>query len=255
LGENIADNLSHPPTPFFVALAGAGFWLAIQKREWVRALCFYGMPVVLHLCFGRNGWFGRYEVYIVVYVLVLFVNEAQGFFTVHPYKSIVVAFMASVACLPLLVCTFKTPLAARNVHDQQWQMAIISSRYLKDNVAVNDLGLVALRTPHYVLDLWGLGSLEALKARKSDPSGAWIRPLMEAKHVKYAMVYDEWFKRRPANWRRVASLVLSGRRITSAGGVVALYATDDQSAQNMRIALSRYQLENPVEGQMLKLEP
>ena len=253
--ENVVDNLIHPPTPFFALLAVAGFWLAARKRETLRGVFLYGLPVVLHLCFGRNGWFGRYEVYIVLYVLVLVVNEFQGFFKTHRQQCLGVAVAGMLACLPLLACTLKTPWASRNVHDQQWQMAVISSRYLKDNVAVNDLGLVALRTPHYVLDLWGLGSLEALKARKSDPSGTWIRPLMDAKHVKYAMVYDEWFKQRPANWRRVASLVLSGRRITSAGGVVALYATDDQSAQNMRAALSRYQIEHPVEGQMLKLEP
>jgi hypothetical protein len=253
--ENVADNLTHPPTPFFVILAAAGFWLAIQKHEWVRGLFLYAMPVALHLCFGRNGWFGRYEVYIVLYVLILAVSESRGFFKTHPYRCIGVAFVGMVACAPLLICTLKTPWASRNVHDQQWQMAVISSHYLKDNVAVNDLGLVALRTPHYVLDLWGLGSLEALKARKRDPSGAWIRPLMDAKHVKYAMVYDEWFKQRPANWRRVASLVLPGRRVTSAGGVVALYATDDPSAQSMRVALSRYQLEHPEEGKMLQLAP
>ena len=153
--------------------------------------------------------------------------------------------------------TLLTPIAAQNIYDQQYQMAVIASQYLKKPVAVNDLGAVALSSSFYVLDLWGLGSYEALSLRK-DPKGdprQWIPRLMADKKVEYAIVYDGWFPVNPDNWIKVAELKLPGIKITPAGSVVAFYATSPESAATMAESISRYTHDHFHKSQMITRFP
>jgi hypothetical protein len=155
---------------------------------------------------------------------------------------------------PLWQSTLLTPAAARNIQDQQVQMALIAGKYLNKPVAVNDLGAVALSSRQYVLDLWGLGSYEALSLRR-DPNAdprVWIPRLMADKKVEHAIVYDSWFPVTPENWIKVAELKLPGRQITPASDVVAFYATSPGSAETMSDSISRYASDHPSEAQMIK---
>lgn len=92
-----------------------------------------------------------------------------------------------------MVDTLTTAKISRNVNDQQKQMAIIAHDYLHEPLAVNDIGLVSLYSTHYVLDLYGLGSPETLRARTTQTDSAWMSGLMDSHHVEQAMIYDEWF--------------------------------------------------------------
>ena len=58
---------------------------------------------------------------------------------------------------------------AASTSDSQASTAVIAAP-----VAVNDLGWVAWRNDEYVLDLWGLASLQALEARRTYVESAWI---------------------------------------------------------------------------------
>ena len=107
-------------------------------------------------------------------------------------------------------------------------------------MAVNDLGWVAWRNDEYVLDLWGLASLQALEARRTYVESAWIGPLAEEHGVRAAMIYEEWFPGLPESWVRLGELRLGGMRITCADNKVAFYATGASSAPELRAALTRY---------------
>lgn len=239
---------------------------------WHRVLILLGAPAILHLSLGQSGWFGRYEVSILLYLLII-----SGDLFAQKLRSHSDPVMASsvgqsgrsgrlvkgealfpllmifvVGTRPLWQSTFLTPLAARNIQDQQAQMALIVSNYLRKPVAVNDLGLVSLSSNMYVLDLWGLGSYEALSLRRSnnDPR-LWIRRLMTKKDVEHAIVYDTAFPVIPDNWIKVAQLKLPGRRVTPASDVVSFYATSPASAEDLVQAISQYKSEYPGKSAMV----
>jgi len=149
-------------------------------------------------------------------------------------------------------CTLETPLAARNIAEQQGFMSVIAKQ-LGQPVAVNDLGLVALRSGQYVLDLWGLGSYEALKARRSGvPADVWMDDMMRRKHVHFAFLTEVWFPKRPAGWIKVGDIVLKGRRVAVPESRVGLFATDEQAAVELRQTLIGL-AENPQLKPMVEL--
>jgi hypothetical protein len=207
----------------------------ISRRDRALALVVLA-ATLLHFALGRFGWLGRYEVYWLCFVMVLLVREVGRF-------SIVAAAIA--ALLPFGVtnawmATLQSPAVAQGIHAQNVQMARIM-RLSDGAFAVNDLGLTALRGGHPVIDLYGLGSHEALTLRLANPTdSAWVGPLLARHHVPYVMVFDEWFPRLPASLIRVGALTLKVPRIAAGSATVAFYATDPGAAVRLRASLRRY---------------
>lgn len=200
------------------------------------------ISAILHFLFGKYGWFERYANYYLLFAVLICLRSSVN---------MKVPVLPVIFCLPLVFfscvqATTKTPLAMSNVVHQQAQMAQIATM-LGEPIAVNDLGLVALRSGQYVLDLWGLGSIEALHYRQSQTNADWISDLMDKKHVKYAFVYDSWFINKPNNWIKVGELKLLERNITLGSNMVALYATDPSSIAKLSATLREFlqQQNNP----------
>lgn len=211
----------------------------IQRRALVMLLV---SVTALHVLLGKYGWYGRYEIYWLSFLGVFFLHWALT--SLKPGSVALIFGLLPLAFAPLVYTTLSTPLAARAIHNQQYAMAMIASE-LDQPVAVNDLGLVALNSQRYVLDLWGLGSLEALRLRKSQSGPEWIQTLMDKKNVHYAFVYDDWFAQHPANWIKVADLQLTVPKIAAAFDTVAFYATDSESAHRLRTTMRAYQAAHP----------
>src|SRR3546814_4083133 len=73
-----------------------------------------------------------------------------------------VALMALLLCAPTLIGTVLAPLAAHNIYQQQYQMTrLIASLPPAVVVALNRLGLGSFGHDRPLLDLSGLGSVEA----------------------------------------------------------------------------------------------
>lgn len=274
MAGNAVGNIYSLPTFTVFSLAFFTGFVAWQ-RSWFRVLMLLLAPVALHLCLGRNGWFGRYEVSILLYVLIVSADlwiedvntltqgarisvprqarSASDLFKKQALFPLMAIFI--IGTRPLWQSTLLTPAAARNIQDQQIQMALIAGKYLNKPVSVNDLGAVALSSRQYVLDLWGLGSYEALSLRKDPKSNPrlWIPRLMAEKKVEHAMVYDSWFPITPDNWIKVAELMLPGRRVTPASDIVAFYATSPSSAETMSDSISRYVSDHPSKAQMIRV--
>lgn len=197
----------------------------------------------LHALFGKNGWFGRYEIYWLTFLGVFFLHLC---ITRLMARSTAIIFaLLPLAFAQLVYTTLSTPLASAAVYNQQYPMSQIAQR-LNAPVAVNDLGLVALNSRQYVLDLWGLGNLEALKLRKTETGPGWIKDLMDRKNVHYAFIYEEWFPERPDNWIKVGELHMHIPKIATAFNHVAFYATDELSAQTLKDVMQTYALEQPT---------
>lgn len=190
----------------------------------------------LHFLFGKHGWYGRYETYYITFILIITFRHL-----IHIDKnSWVLALALPFIFTQLIYPTITTPLASSNISNQQAQMAKIVNS-LNDSVAVNDLGLVSLRSDNYILDLYGLGSTEALtKRRENKNESKWISDLMLKKGVHYAIVYDDWFKSKPENWKKIAELRLLEARITPASDTVSFYATSNESANKMQQILEEF---------------
>ncbi|WP_122665366.1 hypothetical protein [Pseudomonas viridiflava] len=197
----------------------------------------------LHALFGKNGWFGRYEIYWLTFLGVFFLHLC---ITHLKARSTAIIFaLLPLAFAQLVYTTLSTPLASAAVYNQQYPMSQVAQR-LNAPVAVNDLGLVALNSRQYVLDLWGLGNLEALKLRKTETGSGWIKDLMDRKNVHYAFIYEEWFPERPDNWIKVGELQMHVPKIATAFNHVAFYATDEVSAQTLKDVMQTYALEQPT---------
>ena len=241
---------------FFVVIALFAALLFVRESRAREAVLLVLAPTVAHLLFGRYGWFGRYHIYFAAWIAILFLDAyvRAGLGRARFLTAALVVWFAY-ASLESMIATLATPLGSRNIADQQKQMAIVARDYLAEPVAVNDLGFVSFYARHYILDLGGLGSYEALKARASPASDVWISDLMNRHRVEQAMVYDKLYPRRPANWIRVATLTLPLPWVTVGDDKVAFYSANPAAAGRLREALVNYRKSSPQAAMMLELTP
>jgi hypothetical protein len=241
---------------FFLVIALFAAALFLREGRAREAVLLVLAPTAAHLMFGRYGWFGRYHIYFAAWIVILFVTVyVRAGLAKLRFLSAALAVWFAYASLDSVIATLTTPLGSRNVADQQKQMAIIARDYLKEPVAVNDLGYVSFYPPSYILDLGGLASYDALLVVGDPASDIWITDLMIRHHVEQAMVYDRLFPRLPANWIRVATLHLPLPWVTVGGDKVAFYSTSPEAAQRLRQALERYRKSSPQAAMMLELVP
>jgi hypothetical protein len=241
---------------FFLVIALFAAVLFVREGRVGEAVLLVLAPTVAHLMFGRYGWFGRYHIYFAAWIVILFVTVyARAGLARLRFLSAALGLWFAYASFDSMAATLTTPLASRNIADQHRQMAIIARDYLDEPVAVNDLGFVSFYARHYLLDLGGLASYEALQARSNPASEAWIADLMARHHVEQAMVYDGLFPRRPANWIRVATLHLPSPWVAVGDDKVAFYSTSPEAAARLRQALANYRKSSPQVAMMLELAP
>ncbi len=222
--DSLYDTLSDPHRTllavFFVTLA----CLAWKERGRAPRFALAGAAAAagLHLLIGRFHWFYRYEVYVAFFSALVVLEVVHG----RPRGLLGWYVLGLLACAALYLEAFReVPLSANQVFRQQYQMHRFVTDFYEGNVAVNDLGLVSYRhDPRmYVLDLWGLASVEA--ARQRDRSTAWMSATVHAHHVGVVMIYPHWFRQPPATWTPLGELCLDEPVIALGGDCVDYYAT------------------------------
>jgi hypothetical protein len=223
-----------------------------------------------HMVGAQLGF--RYESHVWASIMLLILFTQRGvLYTPLPLKvkpnlnkqgamalfSITIIAICSVRFSPYLIIT---PLAANNIYKQQYQMRRFVFEYFKAPVAVNDLGYVSYKNDFDVLDLWGLGSLEAAKARGGNEPD-WMEKITAKHKVQLAMIYESWFTpNTPKSWMRIADLKLKRIppsqiiKVGSAGDDVSFYATDCQTAQDTMAKLAAFQKTLPT-GSTLDIHP
>lgn len=172
------------------------------------------LAILLHLLGGRIGWFWRYELYIwavslsfLIYLQLLQANKPR------------LVFLAALFFVSLehLAAYALTPLASSNIYLQQYQMHRLITEFYQKPVAVNDLGWTSYHNPHYVLDLWGLGSSQAREMRKNGSNKAWLEQLVAEQGIELVMIYHhpKWFEEVPDSWIKLGELDSDRFRIVS----------------------------------------
>jgi len=259
--DHLRTNLDNPGGAR-LAYAGLGLAALAVFYRGNRLLALFGaLAAWLHLAAGQFGWWDRYEVYIVTTILLVVLLLARPLFALmyqHLSAATVAILIAALALPSARQYTenfLRTPMASANIYEQQYQMHRFTVDYLKAPVAVNDLGWVAFHNPHYVLDLWGLASLEALRLHNSsggDP--AWMDTLARQHDIRVAMVYDTWFGEVPRSWVRVARLRLGKPQASAGGDTVTFYVLDPGQVSAVKRLLVQFRPTLPP-GVPLEIDP
>lgn len=248
LGESILTNLGGLQGDF-LAIAGlllltAGLRKSRPAAERWLATCSFG-SVALHLVFGKLGWYHRYEAYIwtfaVLMLIYLFRETLKVRLETDGLGAIALALilLTALSCRGYLRALVTTPQAATNIYEQHYQMHRFVTEHLQAPVAVNDIGWVAYRNPHYVLDVFGLASTDVLKARREGGT-RWIADLVQSHGVECAMIYNRWYEI-PRGWVKLAELEIQGELITPAFKTVTIYATQPAAARPILAHLLAWQ--------------
>lgn len=184
------------------------------------------VSVALHLAVGRFGWFHRYGVYMWVYSTMVVFHLYRPFLKQRRMLFAVVLLAASGN---YLTGYLRIPFASGNIYRQQYQTARLVGDWVQGPVAVNDLGLVALYSDSYVLDLWGLAVPEALEGAGDQ---AWVDSAAAASGVNLAVVYPDRFEGL-LHWERIAVMELQPPLVVCADGSVEVKAAPWADADSL----------------------
>jgi hypothetical protein len=255
--------LNYDYGPFYTVAMAAGLAAYIVIRYWRprRSLAVLALTAFiaagLHIAFGRFAWLARYEVYLVAAILPLLLVAApelwprfRAALAARGRRPICAALICGLAVTPLVARyvwdgIVRTPIASHSIYAQQFQMTRFVAQNQIGAVAVNDLGWIAYASGARVLDLWGLGSEQARRARLArDPR--WVEHLLARNpDVTLAMIYEEWLPGPyPESWVKLGELVytLPLRPIAPAVGAtrVSFFATSAARAADLRAAFAAF---------------
>lgn len=221
-----------------------------ERRTEVRAaLCVLLGATLLHLQLAKWGYFFRYEAYLIPAGIVALLQAWTLLWRARPSRPIAVGGLLAAVLVgaPFLQraaeAVGQAPQAAKNVHEQQHQMALFLKRYRPTaSVALNDIGFVSYLTDVGLLDLVGLATLDVAKARLADTYDTPDIERLAALHgVELAIVYERWFAGAlPPHWAPIARWGIVGN-VVAGSTVVTFFATDPARAPELEHQLREFE--------------
>ena len=153
-----------------------------------------------HLVFARQGWFFRYETYIIVLFLVIVILE---FFIDDFQRNKLISVLIALAFL--LICSKRaflslstTHIACKNIYDQQIHTAMIVKLLPNETkVAVNDIGVVCyFNNEKRIIDLYGIATNEIYSLKQTNSfSSEQIKQYFKKQNIDVLAVYTSWFEK------------------------------------------------------------
>ena len=213
----------YPMVIFFLVFAGLTWTASTVMRRYVFGAAFALAGV--QLLIGRFGWFHRYEIYAVIFLVLIWLAVVAE----RPRQMVGAFWMALAFCSSLSIYfTAHTAGAAKEIFSQHYQVHRFVTDYYHGDYAVGDLGYASYqrRPGAYVLDVFGLGSLEA--ARQPNKSAAWLHGIVERHGVRLAILNPKWFAV-PPSWTPQAKMCLPHAPIVAAEQCVVFYSTVDMN--------------------------
>lgn len=210
---------------------------SINYSQQLRVYLYIGM-FLLHLQFAKLGWFFRYEAYLIFSGSVILMELANSWLGVLrektslrlDYSSVTAVAIVIVLFIPLLYRGGKamalSPLAVKNIYEQQVQMGrFIAQFYRGRTIAANDIGAINYYADIYLLDLFGLASLEMTDLKINHKlSAEAIDRLVRQKSADLIVIYPSWFEDvLPSNWIATGSWVIENNVVCSSD-LVTFYA-------------------------------
>jgi hypothetical protein len=215
-------------------------------RPWLIVLAAGPLALTAHLLVGPTQFqLGRYHVAVLSFsaliclaaVPVIWPGFSRGLAPVASALVMLLAVLLTSSRLP--IAGLATLAAARGIHDQQGQLHNLVIDHLEASVALNDLGWMSYRNPRSVIDLAGLGSADARRAR-SEIGPAWIESVVDPALVPTAIIYSDWFGPSVPNSWTLVGTVVTPDIVTNWSPHVDVYATDISSVGRTRAALMSF---------------
>lgn len=240
-----------------------GVSLAVMGLALLVLACFRRSPMerwlALAVGIGDLGFLAlgdvdvRYEAFLMAssFVALVLVGRhwlfAQGAGKGRARLALGVLLVVGVLGGKTLLSLVSVPLAANNIYEQQYQIGRFAKEFYNKPVGVNDLGNVSYMNPNYVLDFWGLASVEALTERTQRPkySPRWMGELAQKHSVGAAAIYQRWFFGVPEYWVAVADLTLGSPKLSCAEDTVTFFATSQAEVGAVKTALFKLEKELP----------
>lgn len=263
-------NIEHSPELLALVAAAAVVYVWIIRKgiaapaesRWFILL--FIIMSLLHVFFGKVGHYFRYEAYLVMAGLTAigssvggaFENDVVAAWKVWKWPRRMVALTSLIAVLYFptmraVKSTILLPQAAKNIYEQQYQMAMFVNRYYQGGtIALNDIGAVNYYADIDCFDLVGLANIDVLR-RKIDGGYTTeeISKLTQARKTQIAIVYDHWFGRArtgklPSHWQKIGQWTILDN-IVAGGDTVSFYAVDTAHAQTLIHNLQEFSSELP----------
>jgi len=233
--HHVAQSLAQRQGVIVWALLLMHVVLALRSEPSARSTALHAAVAAamgLHVLGGQYGWLDRYEIYILtIGLLTLIEPVGRGLATLRQHRgrwrrwvgTAVPLAALGVIGAPYVKGLTELPHASQNIYLQQYQMHRFATEYWKRPIAVNDLGYVAYGNDAYVLDLWGLGSQQALQLRRANTDRSWVTSIASSHNVRLAMIYNDWVGPLPAPWKSVATMRFSVPLVSAARDSVNFY--------------------------------
>lgn len=239
ISRNLVDTVSEPQRLLLLVLFCILAFAAAREPNRQRRFALWGATLAagFHLLVGRYNWLHRYEVYVILFcVLIVFQVALEGAHTPLEWRT-----LTMLGCSFAYLTSFReAAVSANQVYRQQFQTARFANQFFDGNVAVNDLGLVSFtrRPGEYVLDLWGLASVEAASQRNKNTP--WLENIVRQHHVGLVVIYPLWFAPTPPDWTLLGELCLDDNPVVLGGACVSFYATPDAHLQELQDSFDEF---------------
>jgi hypothetical protein len=262
-----AKKLLHPSDVQFICLIASILFIlgvttatSIWDRKQLMLLIFIG-TTLLHLKLASVGWFFRYEAYLMpLGVLAIGGVLYQYFEQIYIVRSKVAIFAYALIVVLLipgaklfrprsLDSLVQIPMAAKNIYDQQYQMARFLKKYYSGaTVAANDIGAVNYFADIHCLDLYGLASvpIEEMKHARNFNSQS-MAEFVRQSGGQIAIIYDDWYDMYggvPSQWTLMGRWRIDNN-VVAANDTVSFYATDPSQQPALMRNLANFSAELP----------
>lgn len=232
------------------------------KRDRVKlvTLGFMAFVTVAQLVGGKIGWTPpRYEAYVLALnlcgIAVIFQDQVIAWcrhatwLRVLSFCTVLLLIFAGYATQFLAI-----PELARKEYEGPYQLHRFVAEFYRAPVAVNQIGYINLDSPSYVLDLSGLSSEAARRARARERTSEWMDGLLARHGVGLAIIDTANDVSVPAEWIAVAELRLgSGHSDGSgAGQRYIIYARRPRDIASAQKALDRFAPTLPRDVQLVR---
>jgi hypothetical protein len=224
--HNFHDNLnSFGAAQVLGGVAAAWLWLDRLPTLWAQrhrldksdqgkltTIFFMTLVSIAQLVGGKLGWVPpRYEAYVLALnlcALVIVYRERvtawclrATWLRVALLSAVLLMFFAGYATQ-----SFLAPILSAKEYQGPYQLHRFVTEFYRAPVAVDQLGYVNYDNPYYVLDLSGLASEKARKARTARLPVEWMDELLAAHGITLAIINSADDPVVPASWVPVAEL-------------------------------------------------
>ncbi len=215
------------------------------RDERLTLITIFLLTLLSHLQFASVGWLFRYEAYFVGLGIILIACIGYELWQAKKIRNSILAVLMIIPFLwrGFFALTMPTH-ATRNIYQQHYTMAHFVQRYYPDaRIAINDIGAVGFYSDAFIMDLFGLSTLDTANERiNNDYYTDDIERIATHKQIQIALVNPYWFQPQgglPPTWTVVGTWHMLNYPLIGNRELV-FYAVQPQAAAELRQHLAEF---------------